>query len=243
VSVDFDPSKNRWRVRWREDGKQRSRRFASEAQAVAFDSARARPQASSPAPALTTHAEGDAIYAYATKTGTRYRFVFRQSDGSLSSRRGFTSRRAAATARRKLVESIDRGEVVVYRESFETFWERLVVEKRAYLTPGAHLDLVAHGRKRLVPFFGRDLLSSIDSERVREWLAEMTELVDAGALAPKTVNNARTYLSVAFNVAMRRGLVTRNPCDGVPALPLEQLEIDFLRLAEIEPYLDACADH
>ena len=117
------------------------------------------------------------------------------------------------------------------------------MEKRAYLTPGAHVDLMAHGRKRLVPFFGADLLSSIDGERVREWLAEMTELVEAGELAPKTVNNARTYLSVAFNVAVRRGLLPRNPCDGVPALPLEQLEIDFLRLAEIEPYLDACADY
>ena len=45
---------------------------------------------------------------------------------------------------------------------------------------------------------------------------------------------------VAFNEAVRRGLVSRNPCDGVPALPLEQREIEFLRLAEIEPYLSAC---
>ena len=40
MSVDFDPSKQRWRVRWREDGKQRSRRFATEAEAVAFDNER-----------------------------------------------------------------------------------------------------------------------------------------------------------------------------------------------------------
>jgi integrase len=94
-----------------------------------------------------------------------------------------------------------------------------------------------------VPFFGAHLLSSIDSERVREWLMEMTDLVEAGEPAPKPVNSARTYLSVAFNVAVRRGLLPRNPCDSVPALPLEQREIDFLRLAEIEPYLDACADY
>ena len=140
MSVDFDPSKNRWRVRWRENGKQKSRRFASEAEAVAFDEARTFPQTSEAASPSTTRAEGDAIYAYATKAGPRYRFVFRQSDGRLSSRRGFTSRRAAASARRKLVESIDRGEVVVCREDFETFWERLVVEKRTYRAwpePGA----------------------------------------------------------------------------------------------------------
>ena len=56
---------------------------------------------------------------------------------------------------------------MVYREDFETFWGRLLVEKRAYLTPGAHDDLKAHGRKRLVPLRGADPLSSIDGERVR----------------------------------------------------------------------------
>jgi integrase len=244
VSIHFDASRDRFVVRWKQDGRRRVRRFRSEADAIAFDASLLAPARRPPlAASVPTPAAGDGIYAYETRDGTRYRFLFRQSDGRMSSRRGFTSRRAATTARRKLVESIDRGEVVVYREDFETFWERLVVEKRAYLTPGAHLDLTAHGRKRLVPFFGEDPLSSIDGERVREWLAQMTELVEAGDLSPKTVNNARRYLSVAFNVAVRRGLLPRNPCDGVPALPLEQLEIDFLRLAEIEPYLDACADY
>jgi hypothetical protein len=77
VSVDFDPSKSRWRVRWRKNGKQRSRRFASEAEAVAFDEARTLPQPTTAAAPLRTRAEGDAIYAYATKAGRRYRFVFR----------------------------------------------------------------------------------------------------------------------------------------------------------------------
>src|SRR3954447_19376941 len=131
--------------------------------------------------------------------GRAYRFLFRQSDGRMSSRRGFTSRRAAATARRKLVESIDRGEVVVYREDFETFWDRLVAEKRAYLTPGAYLDLTAHGRKRLVPFFGADLLSSIDSERVREWLAEMTELAKARGPSPQHGNKPPPHLPAPLN--------------------------------------------
>ena len=173
--------------------------------------------------------------------GRRYRFVFRQSDGTLSSRRGFVNRRAAATARRKLTESIDRGETTVCREDFETYWNRFASERRAYLTARSHLDLTTHGRKRLVPFFGDDQLSNIDPDRVREWLAVMVELIEAGELSPKTVNNARTYLSVAFNEAVRRGLLPRNPCAGVPALPLERTEIEFLRLAEIDPYLEACS--
>lgn len=38
---------------------------------------------------------GDVIHAYETRPGTRWRFVYRQSDGKSSSRRGFTSRSAA----------------------------------------------------------------------------------------------------------------------------------------------------
>ena len=29
----------------------------------------------------------------------------------------------------------------------------------------------------------------------------------------------------------------------MPALPLERTQIEYLRLGEIEPYIDACADH
>ena len=77
--------------------------------------------------------------------------VFRQSDGRLSSRRGFTSRRAAATARRRLVESIQRGEVKVARETFESFWLRLLEERRRYMTKGSSEDFETRGRKRLLP--------------------------------------------------------------------------------------------
>ena len=175
--------------------------------------------------------------------GTRYRFVFRQSDGTLSTRRGFTSRRAAATARRRLVESIERGEVKVARDTFETFWLRWLEERRPYMTKGSFEDFQTHGRKRLLPSFGATPLARIDEQLVRRWMAEMAARVEAGELAPKTVNNARTCLSVALNEACRRGLLSRNPCAAVPALPVDRVELDYLRLEEIEPYLEACAAH
>jgi hypothetical protein len=63
----------------------------------------------------------------------------------------------------------------------------------------------------------------------------LVEDVEAGEIAAKTINNARTWLSVALNEATRRGLVPRNPCDHVPALPVDQAEIEYLRLAAIAP--------
>ena len=95
----------------------------------------ARQEASAPEP--SPGASGDGVYAYSTNAGVRYRFVFRQSDGTLSSRRGFRSRQAAAAARRNVVASVDRREITVCREDFADFWDRFVADKRPYLTPGS----------------------------------------------------------------------------------------------------------
>lgn len=199
MSVHYEKHRDRYVVRWREDGKNRSRRFADEAEAEAFDAAinpagrAARRQRASRGSIdarvekidrrRETKTVRGGVYPYATNDGVRWRFVYRQSDGSLSSRRGFTSRTAAAAARRKLIESVDRGEVKVCRETFGSFWARFSAERRAYMTAGSHIDLMTHGRKRLVPFFSADPLAKIDEDRVREWLAEMVELVEADELA------------------------------------------------------------
>jgi integrase len=247
VSIDFDEAKQRWRVRWREEGRQMSRRFVTREEAAAFEEARQRDQLAPPEPApprgrTRSRLSGDGVYAYETKAGTRYRFVFWQSDGSQSNRRGFTSRRAAAKARRRLIESIERGEVKVARETFRTFWTTFLDERRAYLTKGSIADLESHARKRLLPAFGELQLARLDETAVRRWMAEMVKDVDAGRVSAKTIN-ARTCLSVALNEACRRGLVPRNPCTNVRALPVERTELDYLRLDEIPQYLDACAPY
>lgn len=77
---------------------------------------------------------------------------------------------------------------------------------------------------------------------MRDWLAEMAERVADGELSAKTLNNARTCLSMTLSEAVRRRHIAQNPCRWVPELPVERTEIDYLRLAEIEPHLDACAD-
>src|SRR3954447_19572474 len=114
MSVHYDPDRRRWIVRWRAAGRpraknfrvegegsalaaaarHRAKNFRVEAEARAFD-ASLRPPAPRAAPV------GDGVYPYSTRQGIRFKFTFRQSDGNVSSRRGFTSRRAAVIARRR----------------------------------------------------------------------------------------------------------------------------------------------
>jgi hypothetical protein len=55
---------------------------------------------------------------------------------------------------------------------------------------------------------------------VRDWLDTLVELIDACEFAPKTVNNARTYLSVVLNEAVLCGHLVRNAFEARdPARP------------------------
>jgi hypothetical protein len=53
--------------------------------------------------------------------------------------------------------------------------------------------------------FGELPIAAIDEDRVRDCLDEMLELVAGGELSPKTVNNARTCLSMTLGEPVRRG--------------------------------------
>ena len=81
-----------------------------------------------------------------------------------------------------------------------------------YVTAGTLQDYTTHGRKRLLPWFGELRLAAIDEDRVRDWLAQMAELVADGELSAKTVNNARTCLSMTLGEAVRRRHIPQNPC-------------------------------
>jgi hypothetical protein len=152
-------------------------------------------------------------------TRTRRRTAF--GTGSCSARPtarcrrvgAFTSRRAAAAARRRLIEAIERGEVKPARETFDEFWARYLEERKPYLSSGTLVDYETHGRKRLLPTFGSMPLVRIDEAAVRRWMRPLTAETEAAGLSRKTVNNARTILTVALNEAVRQGLI---PPQSVP---------------------------
>jgi integrase len=66
---------------------------------------------------------------------------------------------------------------------------------------------------------------------------------DRRLVSAKTINNARAALSSALADAARQDLLARNPCLAVPPLPIDHAELDYLRLDEIDRYVDACTPH
>jgi hypothetical protein len=63
--------------------------------------------------------DGSGVHPYVTTAGTRWRLPYRQSDGTLTTRRGCASRTAAVAARAAAVEAVRRDELkVVSRATF-----------------------------------------------------------------------------------------------------------------------------
>lgn len=184
----------------------------------------------------------DGIYPYDTAGGVRWRFVYRRSDGTQTTKRGFSSQRAARDARRHLVEQVERGEVRHTKETFGGYWERWLTHRRPYLEPGTWTGYEIHGRKRLVPAFGSLSLDDVGVDAVRAFASELSEAAEAGELAIKTANNALGTLAICLNDALKDGLIVANPALLVGRLPSAHIERDYLRLEEIPRYLDGCSD-
>jgi len=175
-------------VRWRDNtGRQRAKRFREESAARAFDeSIRELPTGER---ARGRHGQAGGVYPYATRSGTRWRYVVRRSDGSMTSKRGFTSEAAARDARRRMVEQVVRREVVHTKRTFGDFWARWLERRKPYLETGTYGAYERDGRLRLLPALAEVPLGRLDVERVRELMETWTEAMEAGEHAAKTVNN------------------------------------------------------
>jgi hypothetical protein len=84
-------------------------------------------------------------------------------------------------------------------------------------------------------------VGAITEQPIRDWMAQVIDEQRSGAISAKTINNARAALSCALGDASRLDVLPRNTCEFIAPLPVEHRELDYLRLAEIDRYLDACA--
>jgi hypothetical protein len=112
-----------WEVRWRDaSSRQRARRFTSEDAARAFDEAIAEVSPSARRADTARHGRSGGVYSYRTADAVRWRFVYRRSDGTQTTKRGFASERAARDACQRLIEQIERGEVRHTAQTFGGYW-------------------------------------------------------------------------------------------------------------------------
>lgn len=192
MSYSFE--KGAWEVRWRDaNNRQRSRRFKSEDAAIAFDGAMREVTQTKRRPETTTYGSQGGVYPYSTSKGTRWRYVLRRSDGKQTSKRGFTSQRAAREACRRLTEQVERGEVRHTKQTFGSWWETWLRRRKPYLEPNSWRAYDVDGRKRLLPEFSEVRLDKLDIEHVRGWMEEQAEAVTSSAASRSAPGSAAPF--------------------------------------------------
>jgi integrase len=241
MSVRLD--RGAWEVRWRDgSGRKRAKRFKDEQTARTFDAALNETVPAERRSDAAAYGSKGGVYPYPTAQGARWRYVIRRSDGKQTSKRGFTSQRAAREACRRLVEQIERGEVRHTKQTFGSWWETWLRRRKPYLEPNAWRAYDVDGRKRLLPEFEEVRLDRLDIEHVRGWMEEQAEAVEAEEVAAKTINNTLGTLVVCLNAAVKDRVIASNPALGIERLPPAHIEHDYLRLHEIPLYLDSCVE-
>ena len=119
VRVSLRFHRGGWEVRWRDgSGRERARAFPSEEMARVFDEALAEVSPAARRTDTARHGRSGGVCSYRTADGIRWRFIYRRSDGTQTTTRGFASERAARDARRRLTEQVERGEVRHTKETF-----------------------------------------------------------------------------------------------------------------------------
>lgn len=99
-------------------------------------SSTARSKSCMPQRAGRSTAVAAASTPYETAAGTRWRCALKRSDGSYTSKRGFTSKKAATDSRRRLIEKQERGELRHTKLSFADFWTPWLDRRKPHLEPG-----------------------------------------------------------------------------------------------------------
>jgi integrase len=181
----------------------------------------------------------EGVYAYETKDGRRlFRAAFRTSSGKSSTKRGFTSARAAAKWRQATLSAARRGEVVtVGRGTLAQLFPRFLDARKPHLSPGTWRDYDVHGRLRILPGLGGLSLSQLDQGCIDEWVLDLWE---SGGLAPKTINNGLLVLSAFLGWCVQTKRLSQNAASTVRPLPEGHREMDYLRPDEVPRYLESC---
>lgn len=157
--------------------------------------------------------------------------------------RSIETRDDALTARGMWLAADERAEVVRGRMFFRDYWPHYLDAVKPDMVKRSHDDLRGHGKLRLLPHLGDILMGRLDFVVVQDWRSVMYELVEAGELAPKTVNNARQALMGCCKLAIRERKMNFNPVKEVPPLPVDRVEPAYLRIAQIPLYYDATSEH
>lgn len=168
------------------------------------------------------------ISEYQTKAGPRFliKFGVSQPDGSRKQvlRRGFTTRKAAATALREEIRKTERGEwVEPSKQRLDAYLEDWIAGQR--LSSSTLASYRKNIRLHIAPHLGATPMSRLTGSAIDVWMRKLESsgrADGAGGLSARTVRYVFTILRAALSDAVKHGRLATNPTDrATPPSPSE----------------------
>ena len=98
-----------------------------------------------------------------------------------------------------------------------------------------------HLLKTILPYFENDLISDIDTQKASEYLDYLKNVrknQQGKPLSPQTRKHHYSTLNLIFAHAIRRGLISSNPMDGVKSPKLKRHKVDALSKSETTEFVN-----
>lgn len=169
------------------------------------------------------------------KTGRAYEVRWR--DGGKFRQRSFTVKREAERFALTVENQKAHGQATEplagRSKSFEEVVQASLAASRAKLKPSTYAGYVQLYEARVLPTFGERRISTMTSEEVEAWVADLI----ATGRASSTVRNHFIALNKVFRYALRHRLIAHDPCDAVDiprATNAEGFAPVFLTAAQVE---------
>jgi integrase len=171
----------------------------------------------------------------------RYQVLYRKPNGKEVALDTFGTKNRAETEKRTLENTLDRN------ASFDPRAGRVPLSEWVEIWLATKHDVkpkTLHGykgllRSRVIPTLGDYPLNRIDAEVVDSWVASMF----GDGLSPSRIRQCHQVLSAALKLAVRRNVISANPCEGT-TLPVEvRREQRFLTPDELAAVAGAMPEH
>jgi integrase len=145
----------------------------------------------------------------------------------------------------------DRTKGVTFGEYANGFWERNSEyvqhqESRGDISDTYLYNCTKYVTNQIIPFFSDVLLDKITAKDINSWLLGFKKRKVKKDGKEETISYQNTYANSVFGTlnvmlaeAVRRDLLTTNPCDKVKRLKNDRKEIDILTVAEVQKMFPA----
>jgi len=184
------------------------------------------------------------------KKGNRFYAVISTTDPTTGKRRRqWTSveggRKDAERKLTELLSSLDKGSYTLpHRTTIAKYLERWLADyARPNLAPRTAEGYEFIVRRHIVPALGSVKLTQLTPAQIQHYLgqkrSEGSRLDGKGTLSARTIRHHYMVLHKALQTAVKMGLISRNPTDGVDTPTCERTEMHTLDAFDLDRFLDA----